>query len=206
MMTEMESAETPGALRGHMDRYITGYDYFEELISIIDIKDGYTRQHSDAVRDLSVATARALGIDSEAALSLLGMAAWLHDIGKIVIPKEVLCKPGPLTSHEKSVMRQHPYIGSEIVKLDRQYGPRVSPIVLYHHEWFDGTGIYRLKDGEIPRFSRIIHAADSYEAMAADRPYRERRDEQFIKDEFIDGTGSQFDPLIVEAFFHIMDW
>jgi HD-GYP domain-containing protein (c-di-GMP phosphodiesterase class II) len=147
-----------------------------------------------------------LGIKSEPALNLLGRAGWLHDIGKIIIPTTILSKPWALDAWERKIVDKHAAIGAELVRIEKRYGAIISPIILYHHEWFDGSGHYGLIEGEIPRFARIISIVDSYDAMYSDRPYREPRELEFIQNEFIVCSGTQFDPVIVDVFFKMMGW
>jgi len=181
-------------------------EYLEELLEIITIKDEYTKNHSDNVRAMAIELGPLLGIKSEYALDLLGRAAWLHDIGKIIVSKTILCKPSPLDASDLRVMNMHPLYGAELVRVDKRYGATISPIILYHHEWVDGSGQYGLFAGEIPRFSRIISIVDAYDAMVSDRPYREPRTVEFIQSEFCRYSGSQFDRQILCTFFGMMGW
>jgi len=125
----------------------------------------------------------------------------LHDLGKVGIGNKVLSKKGKLTAAEFKSIKKHPQIGAEIIKQIR-FLKEVIPLILYHHERFDGQGYLEgLKDKDIPLGARIIALADVYEALISDRPYRKA----YSKEEALDiikkeGRGTQFDPEIVDIF------
>ena len=130
----------------------------------------------------------------------LRISAVLHDIGKIGVEDRVLRKEGPLDQEELAQMRRHPEIGAHIVKhIDGLKD--VVPAILYHQERFDGKGYPAgIKNGEIPIFARIIAAADTFDAMTSDRPYRKALADQVALDELKKFAGIQFDQQVVEAF------
>ncbi|HEX8854784.1 MAG TPA: HD-GYP domain-containing protein [Thermoleophilaceae bacterium] len=168
----------------------------DALAAAMDMRDGYTAQHSDDVVDLALEVGERLRLD-RAALVELEFAARLHDVGKIAVPDAILRKRGHLDDGEWEMMRCHPVWGAET--LVRIPGLEVvATIVRFHHERWDGTGYPDgLKGDRIPLASRIISACDAYKAMTSNRPYRSalRRDSALAEIEA--GAGTQFDPLVV---------
>ena len=138
---------------------------------------------------------------TDAELEALEWGGLLHDIGKIGIPDAILLKAGALTKEERVVMNAHPVKGEEIIRPVEKLAPEL-PIIRHHHEWFNGSGYPdRLVGAQIPRLARILHVADSFEAMTAARPYRMTplTEEQAL-DELHKFSGIQFDPEVVAAF------
>ncbi len=173
------------------------------LAAAVDAKDTYTRGHSDRVATYAVLIAERLGVGHEQRIAL-EMAAYLHDIGKIGVAEEILLKPGKLTTDEMEQMRHHPLIGANILK-PVAFPWAITPIVRHHHEHFDGTGYPAgLKGEEIPLLARILTAADSYEAMTADRPYRRGLSAEAALEELRTCAGAQFDPRIVSLLVDIV--
>jgi Response regulator containing a CheY-like receiver domain and an HD-GYP domain len=128
----------------------------------------------------------------------------LHDIGKVGIPERILCKTGPLDPSEWEVMRTHPAVGAQIVEPMRFLGSAVD-IVRYHHERLDGSGYPSgLCGSQIPLAARIFSIADSFDAMTSDRPYREAMLIEEALSEVCAGSGTQFDPDVVEVFLEMM--
>ncbi len=124
---------------------------------------------------------------------------FLHDIGKVGIPESVLCKPGPLTDDEWTIMRAHPAIGAQIVEPIRFLQGAVE-IVFTHHERWDGAGYPTGLVGEqIPLAARVFAVADSFDAMTSDRPYRSALSFDQALEEIRRGAGTQFDPTVVEV-------
>jgi len=174
------------------------------LAAAVDAKDTYTRGHSDRVAGYATLIAERLGIAHEQRVAL-EMAAYLHDIGKIGIAEEILLKPGALTDDEMAQMRHHPLIGANILK-PVAFPWAITPVVRHHHEYFDGTGYPAgLRGDEIPLLARILTAADSYEAMTADRPYRTGLSSTDAIAELRRCSGTQFDPRIVDALVSIVE-
>ncbi len=138
----------------------------------VEAKDKYTQGHIERVANLAVSIGRAMDL-SEKEMKALHYGGYLHDIGKIGIPHEILNKPGPLTDHEWRIMKKHPEIGYKIcLPLSDTLGFALD-IIRYHHEKMDGSGYpYGLKDGEIPTVAQIMAVADIYDALVTDRPYR----------------------------------
>jgi hypothetical protein len=169
------------------------------LADVVEFDDQYTADHSRSVVDLVHATADELGVDGSRRQEL-EFAALLHDVGKIAIPKEILNKPAKLTESEFEVMKTHTIEGQFM--LDRVGGllARVGEIVRSCHERWDGTGYPDgLQGEEIPLESRIVFAADAYNAMTTDRPYRGAMTQDEALDELRAGSGTQFDPRVVKA-------
>lgn len=130
----------------------------------------------------------------------LQFASMLHDAGKIDIPLEILTKTTKLTSRELDIIKKHPVKGVQILRPLRFLKP-VIPIILHHHERFDGKGYpSKLKGNKIPLGARIMSVADAFEAMVYGRPYRERLNINSAIKEIKNKSGTQFDPQVVEAF------
>lgn len=124
----------------------------------------------------------------------------MHDIGKINIPKEILIKKMPLNDTEWNMLKEHPQNGVDIIEPVKSLS-RVKPIILYHHEKFDGTGYPEgLKGNEIPYLARILTVVDSFDAMTSNRPYNKRKTYSEGIEELRKWSGKQFDPKIVDAF------
>ncbi len=170
------------------------------LTSAIDAKDPYTSGHSDRVARMSVRLARTLGCDRET-LRTMYMSGLLHDIGKIGIEDSVLRKPGRLTEAEFEHIKLHPQLGYNIL-VDLKQFSEVLPIVLHHHEQWDGEGYpHGLAKNEIPFMARICAVADSYDAMTSDRPYRRGISVAEVETIFQEGAGQQWDPDVIAAYF-----
>ncbi|WP_246120175.1 HD-GYP domain-containing protein [Blastopirellula retiformator] len=176
----------------------------QALTSAIDAKDPYTCGHSDRVARLSVCLARQMGQDTDS-LNLLYMAGLLHDVGKIGIDDSVLRKPGRLTDAEYEHIKLHPELGFNILKGLKQI-EKVLPVVLHHHEQWDGKGYpHGLKATDTPLLARITAVADAYDAMSSDRPYRKGMPEEKVDAIFREGAGQQWDPAVINAFFAARD-
>ncbi len=171
----------------------------EALVASLDVREHETRAHSQRVREYTLALARWLGLQDEE-LTHVGRGALLHDVGKIGIPDAVLLKVGPLTPHEWVEMRKHPQIGYDILRSIDFLAP-AAEIVLCHQERWDARGYPNGLGGtEIPVGARIFSVADTLDAMTSDRPYRKALSFEAAADEIRRCSGSQFDPLVVEAF------
>jgi HD-GYP domain-containing protein (c-di-GMP phosphodiesterase class II) len=174
------------------------------LAKAIEVKDPYTHGHSERVTEYALMIAEAMRLE-ERDRQKLKYAATLHDIGKIGIAGRVLNKPGSLTDEEYTHVKTHPLLGDSIVEpVEFLQGPR--PIILHHHERFDGTGYPDgLKGRAIPLCARILAVADAFEAMRSDRPYRRALPFEMAKGELRKNSGGQFDPEIVEVFLDILE-
>ena len=140
----------------------------------------------------------------EKQIESLKYASLLHDTGKIDIPAEILTKTTKLTSAEYDIIKKHPVKGAQILRPLQILRP-VIPIIMHHHEKYNGTGYpSRLKGGQIPLCARIMSVADAFEAMVYGRPYRQRMDIDAAIREIRKQSGMQFDPKIVEAFLKVI--
>ena len=168
------------------------------LSQAIDAKDGFTRGHADRVSRIAGAIAREFGL-AERQIEQIELAGLLHDIGKIGVEDRILMKPARLEQDEQELMRRHPIYGASILEPSAALRPLV-PIVLYHHENYDGTGYPEgLKGEEIPIGSRIIIVADAYEAMTSDRIYRKAIGHERAMEQLNKYKATQFDPKVVRA-------
>jgi putative nucleotidyltransferase with HDIG domain len=171
---------------------------------MMDRADPATSRHAVEVAELVPQVGRLLGI-SGPELEELELAAEFHDIGKVAVPSEVLCKPGPLDELERAVMACHVEWGAELLRHlpDCEV---IAEIVRHHHERFDGGGYPDGLTGcEIPLASRVIAACDAYGAMTSDRPYRRALAHDDALRELQDGAGTQFDPDAVDAILHVAE-
>ncbi|HIE36348.1 MAG TPA: HD domain-containing protein [Candidatus Omnitrophica bacterium] len=150
---------------------------------------------------------RALGKEmklSKTEISSLEYASLLHDAGKIQLPSKILKKQKPLTEKEFKVIMKHPKKGVELIK-DLDILKPIIPIILHHHERFDGKGYpSRLKKGQIPLGSRILSIIDAFDAMYFGRPYKKKKSLREIEEELRKQMGKQFDPKVVTAFLKIL--
>lgn len=181
----------------------TSFGVLDALIRSVDLKDQYTKAHCDVVADYAARLAAEVGLSGEVQRAL-HMAGLLHDVGKIVVPDEILKKPGALTPEEYDVMKRHVSIGEVLIReLPRMKD--VAQAVACHHERFDGKGYPRgLRGDDIPLIGRIISIADAFSAMSLDRPYRKALPPHEVVKQLADGAGSQFDPDLVDVFLSII--
>lgn len=169
------------------------------LLAIVNSKDRYTYGHSEKVADYAAALALTYGLDHEEVRNIK-VASFLHDIGKVDIPEELLNKPGPLNAEEYRLIKRHPETGAGIVGQIRSL-EKIVPLVLYHHERYDGRGYPRgLKGDKIPLAARMIALADSFDAMISHRPYRRAMSVVEALEKIKRGSGRQFDPVLAELF------
>lgn len=174
------------------------------LAATIDAKDHYTYGHSNNVSVLAVALAEKAGYSGED-LETIKNAGLLHDIGKVGIPESVLLKKGFLNEKEVEIMRSHVVQSISIIKHIPNLVDTI-PIIISHHERYDGGGYPRGIQGEnIPVLGRIICIADSFDAMTTDRPYRKGLSKDQAMFELKKNAGSQFDPKLVDLFLEIIE-
>jgi putative nucleotidyltransferase with HDIG domain len=162
-------------------------------------KDTYTENHSYRVSVYAATIGMSLGLPPERVEDVRA-AALLHDIGKLDVSRELLYKAARLTKEEYEQMQQHVPRGVKMLEPVGGSLRRVIPIVLAHHDKFDGTG-YHANSGEgIPLEARILSVADVYDSLTSDRPYRKAMSPFEAKDIIVKGSGSDFDPQVVAAF------
>ncbi len=180
------------------------YQTIRAISNALDTKDAYTNGHSLRVTLYSMILARELNLD-EGLIEEIEIAGLLHDIGKIVMPKRILCKNGRLDDDEFLIMKSHPTKGEKIVFNIKKL-QKISEWVKAHHEKWDGTGYPdALKGEEIPFVGRLIAVADTYDAMTSTRPYRKALEHEFAISEVKRCAGTQFDPKMAEAFVRVAD-
>ncbi|MCM2576130.1 HD-GYP domain-containing protein [Streptomyces meridianus] len=174
------------------------------LVQAVDIKDRYTRGHSERVGRASVLIARELGMADDR-LEVLRFAGILHDVGKLGVPTRLLRKEGPLTPEERRVIELHPEYGHEMVR-GIGFLREARAAILHHHERLDGRGYpYGLAGSQIPEFARVVAVADAFDAMTSTRSYRRARPVRAAVDELKRCAGSQFDARMVGALARALD-
>jgi putative two-component system response regulator len=169
------------------------------LANVIETRDPYTAGHIDRVRRLALNLAFGLQWSPED-IAILEFGALLHDIGKIIVPRHVLAKTGPLNSDEWKLMREHPQAGAKMLEGVDHLRAAI-PYILYHHECWDGNGYpYGLKGENIPREGRLLAIVDAFDAMTSDRPYHAGMSAEAAMAEIRRSSGVYFDPEMVKVF------
>ena len=181
-------------------------DEIQEILQLarsVEEKDEKTEGHCHRLERLAIATGEKLNLTGDQ-LVALSYAAYLHDVGKVKVPDEILNKPGPLTDEEWGEMRKHPDYGAQMLA-GKDFLQDAARIVRAHHERYDGSGYPRgLSGDDIPIEARIIAVVDAYDAMISDRPYRKALSKGTVIAELEKNSGSQFDPLVVQAFLSVV--
>lgn len=192
-------------LRQAMTDLERSYDItLEALGDALDLKDAETEGHSKRVTAFTIAIARAMGLSGDK-IRVIARGAFLHDIGKMAIPDNILRKPGALTAEETEIMREHCFRGYQMLK-KIPFLAEASEIVYSHQEKYDGTGYpRRLKGPEIPMGARIFSVADTLDAITSDRPYRAAQPIAVAREEVERFSGRQFDPEVVRVFLQMPD-
>lgn len=183
-----------------MEHLKESHDFtLQALAGLLDVREHNTGKHSVRVRELSMVLGRILNL-AESERETLAYGALLHDIGKIAVPDHILLKPGPLTEDEWTMMKTHAEVGYRILSSNR-YLKEVAELVYSHQERYDGKGYPRgLKGGQICLGARVFAVIDAYDAMRSTRPYRKSmRPEEAVR-ELEAGSGTYFDPEVVNAF------
>jgi putative nucleotidyltransferase with HDIG domain len=190
-------------LRQAMEDLEHSYDVtLEALGDALDLKDSETEGHSKRVTAYTIALARAMGV-APAEIKVIARGAFLHDIGKMAIPDEILRKPGTLSPEEQEVMRDHCTRGYHMLR-KIPFLAEAAEIVFSHQEHYDGRGYpSALRGSEIPIGSRIFAVADTLDAITSDRPYRRADNFDAAREEILRCSGTQFDPGVVEVFLKI---
>lgn len=173
------------------------------LTEAINAKDNYTAGHVDRVGEYALAIAHEMNLNEET-IETIKEAAVLHDVGKIGIPESLLNKPGKLSDEEFAIMKTHPVVSAKIVK-PLGLSTAIMNAIKHHHERLDGRGYPDSLKGEaISLEARILCAADSYDAMITDRPYRKGLSQEIAIGELRKNSGTQFDPAVVDTFIKIL--
>ena len=169
------------------------------LTSLLEIHDKYTKDHSENVAKIAEQIAKAMGLSQEE-ISNIYFAGLVHDIGKTIIPYDIINKKEELTKEEFEIIKKHSYYGYEAL-MKTEALKIIAELVLYHHERVDGTGYpCQISGDDIPIGSRILAVADAYDAMINDRPYHKAMQREEAIDELIKFQGSQFDEKVVGVF------
>jgi response regulator RpfG family c-di-GMP phosphodiesterase len=193
------TAELRSALRDIANTY---QNTLLALVAALDAREHETSDHSQRVVSYTSAIATRMGIRGKE-MEEIGRGALLHDIGKIGVPDAVLLKPGKLTPDEWLEMRRHPEIGFQMIQ-NIPFLSTPADIVLSHQERYDGAGYPRnLQRNEIHIGARIFSVADTLDAMTSDRPYRKALGREIALGELKKGSGTQFDPRVVETFLRL---
>jgi putative nucleotidyltransferase with HDIG domain len=198
--------------QGYIEAIKTSYDnqlsgIVKGVIATIELKDPYTRGHSERVAFYANSLAEATGKYTVDELRSFTYACLLHDIGKVNIPDTILMKPGKLSKEEYDVIKTHPEVGAEAIIKVNGLGGSID-IIKSHHERWDGKGYpEQLKRDEIPYLARIVSIADAFDAMTSSRSYRAAMPVEEAYKRIIEGKGTQFDPELVELFKEIFpEW
>lgn len=180
----------------------TFLDTIKSLSLAIDAKDPYTRGHSSRVSDYAVALARELKWPEDK-VEFLQYIALIHDVGKVIVPEDILKKEDLLSQDEYNVMKTHSSRGAEVIK-DVAFFSEGTDMIKHHHERWDGNGYPdQIRGEEIPEGARILSVVDAFDAMTSKRPYRKVLRPSDALRELESRAGTQFDPKIVDAFIRI---
>ena len=179
-------------------------ELIESYAQVVDAKDPYTNGHSSRVAEYAVKIAELSGKSDEECQKIY-FTALLHDVGKVGIPDAIINKPGKLTNEEFNIIKQHPEKGNRILSQIDEFS-YLSVGAHFHHERYDGKGYPNgLKGNEIPEIARIIACADAYDAMTSRRSYRDPIPQHIVREEFVKGIGTQFDPEFARNMLHLID-
>jgi len=180
------------------------YQMGRSLTLMVEAHEPYAGGHSERVS----LRAGEIGVQlrcSAEVIKQIKIAATLHDIGKVVIPDQILFKPGPLTPAEYSEVKRHPVAAAGILH-HTEYFKDIIPLIECHHEWYNGKGYPKnLRGDEIPLGARIIAVADAYDAMTCPRPYRSRLSNEEAVQILKKGAAAQWDPRVVDALFKVLE-
>lgn len=189
-------------LIGELER--VNWETLHAFARAVDANSPWTAGHSERVTGTALEIGRRLGLPEED-LFVIHRGGLLHDVGKIGVPTQLLDKPGALTPQEVQVMRSHVSIGARILQPISAFAREI-PLVLYHHERYDGKGYPEgLAGDRIPFHARILAVADVFDALKSDRPYRSGWEFDRVLSYIREGSGTWFDPQVVAAFLEIVD-
>ncbi|MDD4356567.1 MAG: HD domain-containing protein [Smithellaceae bacterium] len=174
----------------------------EMLSLVIESADNYTQSHSHRVSIIAKMIAKKMKLN-QLDVENIRIAALLHDLGKVGVSESVLQKVTALTAQERSHIRRHTLLAVNMLEPLGETVGDILPIILHHHEKFDGSGYYKAAQEDIPLGARIIAVADVYDALTTDRPYRKAFTSLQAKQEILANSGTHFDPQVVKAFIAI---
>lgn len=175
-----------------------------EVARQIEERDPYTRGHSARVSEICSRVARAMKL-STPEIEVLRTAARLHDLGNLAIPREVWEKPGPLNDEEKELVRSHPQRAVDLLK-PLGYLDRALPLILYHHEHYDGSGYpFGIRGTSIPVGAALIGMAEAFDAMVCDRPHRPALPLPEVLRLMAEGSGTRYDPRLLKIFLQTVE-
>ena len=201
LVTEMgESAEC----QQQKSERVRTMDFLEVLADTVESHCEFMRGHARRTAFYAGLLADRLNLPQRVR-EHIRISGFLHDIGKIGVPTDLLMRPGGLTVKERRLIQRHPEIGARLVEplgIDTE----ISAVIRHHHEWWDGRGYPDGLYGEqIPLVARIVAMADAYDGMSSSRPYRPGLTPEEIRGEFTRGAGAQFDPALVKEFLLVLD-
>ncbi|MEH7107593.1 HD-GYP domain-containing protein, partial [Bacillus sp. JJ1764] len=189
------------AIKISYDQQLTGI--VKGVIATLELKDPYTRGHSERVASYAIELAKQCGKFSLDELKNFNFACLLHDIGKINIPDQILMKPTKLTSEEYEIIKSHTYVGADAVSKVVGLNSSIE-VIQSHHERWDGKGYPdQLKGEEIPFLARVAAIADAFDAMTSNRSYRNALKVEEAYKRILEGKGTQFDPILVDIFVQV---
>lgn len=171
----------------------------KSLVKALEATSYWTAGHTERVTEYAIAIGRVLHLEADV-IEKLKICSLLHDIGKIATPQEILNKGENLSESEWNEIKKHPGIGADILGEMRQFKDIILGIKFHHEHWDGRKSIFGLKFEEIPLLARILSVADTFDALTSDRPYRPRKTKDEAVKEIRRCSGTQFDPVIVEAF------
>jgi HD-GYP domain-containing protein (c-di-GMP phosphodiesterase class II) len=179
-------------------------EFLEVLAETIEVKDPYMRGHARRVAYYSSLIAYRMHLSAEEH-DHVRLAAFLHDLGKVGVPTDLLLRPSALSREERAIVQEHPAIGARLIRPLNIAAP-VSEAIRHHHEWWDGTGYPDgLAGTDVPLVARVIGVADAFDAMSSDRPYRKALSRETAVSELRRYAGIQFDPDVVVEFLAILE-
>jgi putative two-component system response regulator len=179
-------------------------EFLEVLAETIEVKDRFMRGHARRVSFYATLLAEHVSLDA-GALEEVRVAAFLHDLGKVGVPTDLLLRAGSLDAAERTLVEQHPAIGARLVE-PLAIPSAIASAIRHHHEWWDGTGYPdALEADEIPRTSRLIAVVDAFDAMSCERPYRRALVREAAIDEIRRFAGIQFDPYFAKEFLVLLE-
>jgi len=186
-------------LKLHLNLKMAYGQAIDTLAEVAEFKDSTTGKHINRLGAYTAVVAQGMGVSKEDAHGY-GKAAMLHDVGKVGIPDNILQKPGKLTESEFETMKQHAEIGAQI--LSHSDSTKLAQgVALYHHERWDGTGYPKgIPSQELPLITRIVAVVDVFDALVSKRPYKEAWPHEDALEAILKGSGTQFDPNVVEVF------